>query len=76
MYRYYCAKNPPEHGKLTELGLLSEPLRGVQCYAVRYYVPEIDRMAWGWVEYDHELTPEEVAKYGLIMEPRGAPAEE
>lgn len=70
MYRYYCMKNPPEHGKLTELKLLSKPLQCVECYAVRRYVNEIDRMAWGWVEYAEALPPEEAAKYGLIMEPR------
>jgi hypothetical protein len=36
----------------------------------RRYVPEIDRMAWGWVEYEEELTLEEVADYELIMKPR------
>lgn len=65
MYRYYCTKYPPVIGTLP-----GASLQDAKRYPVQRYVNKIDRMAWGWVKYDHELTPEEVAKYGLVMEPR------
>ena len=36
----------------------------------RGYVPEIDMMAWGWVEYAEPLTPMEISEYDLISAPR------
>ena len=66
MYRYYCIMHPP---------VIRFP-RPIWCcdmktFDERIYIPEIDRMAWGWVEYKEELTPQEIADYELIMQPRG-----
>lgn len=41
-----------------------------QQFAERRYIPEIDCMAWGWVEYEEELTPQEIADHELVREPR------
>lgn len=71
--RYYCTKYPPVIGTLT---LPAVPLQDVDRSPRRRYVPEIDRMAWGWVEYAEALPPEEAAKYGLVMEPQDLGARE
>lgn len=32
----------------------------------RTYVPDIEREAWGYLEYDRELTREEMESYDLV----------
>lgn len=64
MPKYYCIMRPPAPGAIPKNAV------EIRCYAKRRYVPEIDRMAWGWVQYDEELTLDEVADYELIREPR------
>lgn len=64
MPKYYCVMRPPAPGAIP---------RGTQAahqFDERRYVPEIDRMAWGWVRYAQELTPDEIADYELVREPR------
>ena len=51
-------------------GAIPKGAAEVESYADRRYIPQIDRMAWGWVEYDRELTLDEVYDYELIREPR------
>lgn len=53
MYRYYCILRPPMLGGLPFGRVLME----AEHFDDRKYVPEIDRMAWGWVEYTDPLTP-------------------
>lgn len=64
MNRYYCIMRPPTPGAIPAGAL------NICCYEDRRYVPEIDRMAWGWVEYDHELAPADIYEYELISQPR------
>ena len=65
-YRYYCINHPPAQETVPKFNELVD-----QCaFDTRCYVPKIDRMAWGWVEYERELTPAGVARCGLIMQPR------
>lgn len=66
MYRYYCIVRPPVPGAIPHKPYFYETRR----FPERRYIPEIDRMAWGWVEYDEELTLQEVVDYELIMHPR------
>lgn len=66
MPKYYCVMRPPMIGGLPWGRMLIE----AEAFDERRYVPEIDRMAWGWVMYDEELTPQEIADYELIMQPR------
>lgn len=66
MYRYYCIMRPPMIGGIPNSKLLVD----AKAFEERRYIPEIDRMAWGWVEYEHELTMQEVYEYELIMQPR------
>lgn len=63
-YRYYCIMRPPAPGTIPA------GVREVEDYGERRYIPEIDRMAWGWVEYDRELTHAEIRGYELIRAPR------
>lgn len=65
-YRYYCIMRPPMIGGIPNGGLLLE----AKAFDERRYIPAIDRMAWGWLEYDRELTPGEISDYELIMHPR------
>lgn len=65
MNRYYCLSRPPTLGNLPHLRLWD-----AETFTERRYVPEIDGMAWGWVEFENELTPAEVAEYELIRQPR------
>ena len=66
MYRYYCIMRPPMIGGLP----YGRTLQNAEAFDERCYIPEIDRMAWGWVEYAEELTPREISDYELIMHPR------
>lgn len=61
-YRYYCIMRPPMIGGVPH----SRTLQDAMCYDERRYIPEIDRAAWGWVEYAEPLTPQEVEDYELI----------
>lgn len=64
-YRYYCIARPPMIG-----GLPHRELWEAEAFTERRYIPEIDKMACGWVEFTEELTPREVSDYKLIMQPR------
>lgn len=63
---YYCIMRPPAPGAISASGTI----RTIEIFDERRYIPEIDRMAWGWVRYAQELTPNEVYDYELIREPR------
>lgn len=60
---YYCIMRPPA------LGTIPRGVQAVHQFDERRYISEIDRMAWGWVRYAQELTPQEIADYELIMQP-------
>ena len=65
-YRYYCIMRPPMLGGLPTKRIIINS----QVFDERRYVSEIDRMAWGWVEYETPLTPMEISEYELISAPR------
>lgn len=65
MYRYYCIMRPPRYGKIPH-----QALRKAEAFTERRYIPEIECMAWGWVEYENPLTPAVIAKFKLIAAPR------
>lgn len=66
MPKYYCIMRPPMIGGIP----FGHILQDARAFTERRYVPEIERMAWGWVEYEEELTPDEIADYELVREPR------
>lgn len=61
MHRYYYLLRPP--------GPMCQP-RGFSAFEDfpegRRHVHEIGREAWGWVDYDRELSEDEQAAYDLI----------
>lgn len=63
--RYYCISRPPMVGGIPNSAMLVD----AEAFEERRYIPEIDRMAWGWVEYDHRLSMKEIADYELISAP-------
>lgn len=64
MPKYYCIMRPPAPGAIPR------EVQAVHQFDDRRFVPEIDRMAWGWVRYAQELTSKEIADYELIRAPR------
>ena len=62
-YKYYCIMRPPMPGGIPK-GALE-----VRTFRERRYVPEIDRMAWGYVIYTRELCYAEIREYELIAHP-------
>lgn len=62
--RYYCTKYPPYIGYVPFIGMVES-----EDYCERRYIAEIDRMAYGQVVYNRELSCSEIRAYGLIHEP-------
>lgn len=65
-YCYYCIARPVSPGAVPRMSKIVAFDHFIQ----RQYVPEIDRMAWGWVAYSEPLTPAEISNYELISAPR------
>ena len=65
MVRYYCVKHDPAIAFPKKPSLCSWTT-----FDERRYISSIDRMVYGWIVYREELTPREIAEYGLIREPR------
>ena len=66
MHRYYTTQRPLAPGAIPRLRIPVD----FEAWPERQYVPEIDRIAWGWVEYRETLTPEEISDFELVSEPR------
>lgn len=65
-YRYYSIMRPPMIGAIPNSAMIVDAM----AFDERQYIPEIDRMARGWVEYDRPLSMKDVADYELISAPR------
>lgn len=63
MNRYYCIMRPPAPGAIPP------GAHNIVSFDERQYVPEIERMAWGYAEYRMELTYSEIHAYELISAP-------
>lgn len=63
MHKYYSLYRPIGIGCCPKQGL-----KEVVNFDSRKLVEEIDNYAWGYVIYDHELSPEEAARYELEQE--------
>lgn len=59
MNRYYTLYRPPMPGTIPR------GAKDVEAFDERQYCPEVDAWAWGWAEYDHQLSQEEVDEYEL-----------
>lgn len=59
MIRYYLTQRPPMPGAFP-----GKPTK-IETYDERKYVSEIERQAWGWVEYQEPLTEKQTEDYEL-----------
>lgn len=60
MYRYYSLYRPVAPGTFPKDGVTN-----IHNYDERLYVAEIDHEAWGYLDYDRELTEKEIRDYEL-----------
>lgn len=60
VYRYYTLCRPPMLGGIPKGAI------AVCAWGSRPFVPEINRSAWGTVDYSRQLTPEEIRDYELM----------
>lgn len=60
--RYYLTSRP------IDLGTVPKNFTSYENFDTRKYVDSIGREAWGWVEYDKELTKDEMDAYELVKE--------
>jgi hypothetical protein len=61
IFRYYCPKRPPKPGAVP-YGAIRV---GFADSGILYDEKGHRHKAWGLVEYDHRLTPQEVSYYEL-----------
>lgn len=59
VYRYYCQYRPPMPGSIPRQGLVR-----AYSYDCKQCIGGV--WAWGFAEYDRELTADEVAQYELF----------
>ena len=62
MYRYYSIMRPIAPGTFPR----TQPVQDVVNFDSRRFVPEINREAWGYIEYTEPLTEKQAADYELI----------
>ena len=67
MYRYYCTKQPI---RLCAVPYIEDAYMDGETFREGRYISEIDRMAWGWLEYENPLSMAEVAEYEIVAAPR------
>lgn len=61
--RYYSTQRPVMPGSFPKPS--GNEVKEVHNYGSKTYCEEVGREAWGYIEYEQELTPEEVAAYEL-----------
>ena len=62
MYRYYSTMRPIAPGTFPR----TQPVKDVVNFDSRRFVPEINREAWGYIEYAGPLTEKQAAGYELV----------
>lgn len=63
MHRYYLIERPADIGTFPNPCL--NKITRIENYDNKKYVKEIDREAWGNVEYQKSLTAKEISEYEL-----------
>ena len=64
-YRYYLTQRPPSLGAFpNHIG--NGPIE-VHSFDNKEYAADIDRKAWGYVNYKEQLTAKEIDEYELMM---------
>ena len=61
VYRYYSVLRPIGPGTFPKAGMIE-----FENFNSRIPVKEIDRMAWGYLDYDRRLSGREVDAYDLV----------
>lgn len=59
-YRYYCLNRPPMPGTVPR------GMTNIVSMDDKPFVPEINRAAWGYVEYDYPLPEKAIRDYELM----------
>lgn len=59
-HRYYTTQRPPA------MGCIPKGAVEVGFFADKMFVADIGREAWGYAEYGHKLSAEEIADYELV----------
>lgn len=59
VFRYYTLYRPPAPGAIPK-GCIHQ-----QTVGSRPFIKEVSHTVWGIVEYDRQLTPEEISQYEL-----------
>ncbi len=62
MYRYYSIMRPIGPGTFPR----TKPISDVVNFDRRQFVPEINREAWGYIEYTAPITERQAADYELV----------
>ena len=63
MYRYYSTERPVSLGTYPKI-MQNRPVN-IENFEIKTYVPEIKREAYGYLEYECELTDKQVSAYEL-----------
>lgn len=63
MYRYYSTERPVSLGTFPK-AKDNVPMN-IKNFETKIYVPEINREAYGYLEYKHELTNKQIDAYEL-----------
>lgn len=66
--KYYSTQHPIVPGSYPELG--ENHVVEICNYDSKTYCEEIDREAWGYIEFEHPLQPEDAIDFDLIPPPR------
>lgn len=62
--KYYSILRPVAPGTFPRTAKVNE----IYNFDRRQYCPEIGREAWGWIEYDVEISEKDAESYDLIRE--------
>ena len=65
MYRYYSIMRPIAPGTFPK----NQPVQELVNFDSRRFVPEINREAWGYIEYAGPLTEKQAIGYELVPLP-------
>lgn len=69
-YKYYSTQRPLEPGAFPRSD--GNRVERIENFPFRVHVAEIDRLAWGCIEYERPLAAEEAAAYELVPAERRA----
>lgn len=64
MYRYYSILRPVAPGTFPKKALVTDIVN----FDNRKFCPEINREAWGYIEYESPLSKEDMNDYDLVQE--------